>query len=447
MKDSLVWQERFNIGVELLDKEHQRLFSTMNRLLELCENESKSEWACKEGIKYLRNHTKQHFQDEEDYMKSIQYSDYEIHKRLHDDFAQQTLPSLVSELEESNYSMKAVRHFLGVCIGWLTGHTLIEDHAITGKTESKWLNLPPEEELNAIEQTIIQLVHDMFQLNAQVVTEHYSGQDFGKGICCRLLYHSKEGEQWEIILVFEEHVLIETVSEMLSIRLSKVDDMVINATRYIARQFLERIRECFPAIDLYKMDRECLLTYDQLLQLFEKEHPRFSLLFDVDIGYFAFCANSSQAAQSKIGSAINHQNAMKEIERYLKRTNNMKKEKILVVDDSDVVCGSIQKLLENDYSIAIANSGVAAIKSIALDKPDLILLDYEMPICDGKQTLEMIRAEKDMADIPVIFLTGRSDKESVSKVMSLKPSGYLLKTLPPEEIKKNIDSFFKRKGK
>lgn len=447
MKEKLVWQERFNIGVDFLDKEHRKLFSTMSRLLDLCENETKSEWACKEGIKYLRNHTKQHFQDEEEYMQSIHYSEYEIHKRLHDAFAQHTLPSLEKELKASDYSMKSIRHFLGVCIGWMTGHTLIEDHAITGKTESKWLNLPPEEELSAMEQTIIHLIKDMFQLDAQVVSEHYSGQDFGKGICCRLLYHSEQGENWEIILAFEEQVLIETVSEMLSIRLSKVDDLVINATRYIARQFLERIRERFPVIDLYQLDHECLLTYEQLLQVFEKEHPRFSLLFDADIGYFAFCANSAEMTQDQIGYTITHQNAMREIEKYLHKNDNIPKKKILVVDDSDTVRNSIEKLLEDDYSITLASSGVAAIKGIALDKPDLILLDYEMPVCDGKQTLEMIRHENDMADIPVIFLTGKSDKESVSKVMSLKPSGYLLKKLPPEEIKKNIDSFFRKQSR
>lgn len=445
MKDDLVWQERFNIGVDFVDKEHQKLFSTMNRLLELCEQENKSPWACKEGIKYFRSHAERHFQDEELYMRSINYSGYEIHKRLHDDFAQQTLPYLVKELDDSDYSTEAIRHFLGVCIGWMTGHTLIEDHAITGKVQSKWLNLPPEEELDAMEQTITQLIYEMFQLDAKVISEHYSGENFGKGICCRLMYHSQQGENWEILLVFEEQVLIQTVSEMLSTRLSKVDDLVINATRYIARQFLERIRERFPAIDLYKLDQECLLTYEQLTHSFDKNQPRFSLLFDVDIGYFAFCANSSHTSTDTLKHALNHENAMNEIERYLDKNIDNQKKKILMVDDSDVARCSMKQLLHNDYMIIEANSGVSAIKHIALNKPDLILLDYEMPVCDGKQTLEMIRQDKDMADIPVIFLTGRSDKESVRKVMKLNPSGYLLKTLPPDEIKKNVDLFFEQR--
>ena len=58
----------------------------------------------------------------------------------------------------------------------------------------------------------------------------------------------------------------------------------------------------------------------------------------------------------------------------------------------------------------------------------------------------MIRSESEFSDIPVIFLTSKGDKESVMQVMDLKPDGYLLKTMPPEQIKQSIDTFFlKRK--
>lgn len=62
----------------------------------------------------------------------------------------------------------------------------------------------------------------------------------------------------------------------------------------------------------------------------------------------------------------------------------------------------------------------------------------------ARQTLEMIRSDEDIADIPVVFLTGRGDVDSVRNVMSLKPRGYLLKTMPEEDIKKYIDGLFKR---
>ena len=85
-----------------------------------------------------------------------------------------------------------------------------------------------------------------------------------------------------------------------------------------------------------------------------------------------------------------------------------------------------------------------ALGKLLLQKPDLILLDYEMPACSGKQFLEMLRTDVECDDIPVIFLTGRDDAESVKSVLALKPAGYLLKSLPKEKIIGEVDAFFDR---
>lgn len=101
-------------------------------------------------------------------------------------------------------------------------------------------------------------------------------------------------------------------------------------------------------------------------------------------------------------------------------------------------------MLGEDYEVSESSSSITAISNIAVNRPDLILLDYEMPVCDGRQMLEMLRADPASADIPVIFLTGRGDKESIQKVVSLKPEGYLLKNMTDAQIKENIDKFFKK---
>lgn len=142
---------------------------------------------------------------------------------------------------------------------------------------------------------------------------------------------------------------------------------------------------------------------------------------------------------------INVKEMSDEIRAYLDNHDAKKKRKILVVDDSGVMLHSIKGWLGKDYQVTLANSGLSAIKYMILNRPDLILMDYEMPVCDGRQTLEMIRSETEVADIPVIFLTGKGDKESIMKVMALKPEGYLLKSMKPYEIKKYIDDFFEKK--
>ena len=102
----------------------------------------------------------------------------------------------------------------------------------------------------------------------------------------------------------------------------------------------------------------------------------------------------------------------------------------------------IKSLLDKNYRVYMANSGMNAITFLANNKVDLILLDYEMPVISGAKVLEMIRSEVATADIPVMFLTSKNDKESVMQVLSLKPEKYLLKTMPPEEWLSNIDEFF-----
>lgn len=118
---------------------------------------------------------------------------------------------------------------------------------------------------------------------------------------------------------------------------------------------------------------------------------------------------------------------------------------ILVVDDSGESLRAIKGWLSNQYNVSIVNSAANALTFLAQNTPDLILLDYEMPICSGPQLMEMIRAEVKLADIPIIFLTSKDDKESVQKVLSLHPQGYLLKTLPPEKIVNTINEFFQIK--
>ncbi len=108
--------------------------------------------------------------------------------------------------------------------------------------------------------------------------------------------------------------------------------------------------------------------------------------------------------------------------------------KILAVDDNMSTLRSIKSILEKKYNVSLANSGMKAMNMIGKSRPDLILLDYEMPVVDGKQTLEMIRSDEDLKDIPVIFLTGVNDQNHIKAVLALKPDRYLLKPVVPDKI-------------
>ncbi|MDR1688693.1 MAG: response regulator [Clostridiales bacterium] len=144
-------------------------------------------------------------------------------------------------------------------------------------------------------------------------------------------------------------------------------------------------------------------------------------------------------------SPINVIKAVESMDSFIKDYNRQIKKKILVVDDSGEALRKAKSWLEGKYSVSLANSAAMAIKYLALNRPDLVLLDYAMPVVDGKQVLEMIRTEADFADIPVIFLTAKGDASSIISVEGLRPDGYLLKTMKPVHIIRAIDDFFEKK--
>lgn len=115
------------------------------------------------------------------------------------------------------------------------------------------------------------------------------------------------------------------------------------------------------------------------------------------------------------------------------------KKRILAVDDSGILLRSVKSILEKQYDVLVANSGEAAIRQAKKKMPDLILLDYEMPEMDGRETLEIIRNDEDLKEIPVVFLTAIADKAHIAAVLKLHPSGYLLKPIDKQVLIDTIE--------
>ena len=151
------------------------------------------------------------------------------------------------------------------------------------------------------------------------------------------------------------------------------------------------------------------------------------------------------AMQKEFQRPIDVKDVVIAIDEYVQNHGKHTKKKILVVDDSGAMLRNVKGWLEERYQVILANSGAMAIKYLALNRPDLVLLDYEMPVVNGKQVLEMIRSESEFSSIPVMFLTSKNDKESIQQVLALKPEGYILKTTKPEQIIQMIDEFFQKR--
>ncbi len=114
---------------------------------------------------------------------------------------------------------------------------------------------------------------------------------------------------------------------------------------------------------------------------------------------------------------------------------------ILVVDDDSRMLKIIQRHLADKYDVATALNGKIAFKFLENRKTDLILLDYEMPLESGPTVLKRLRENPLTRNIPVIFLTGISDRNRIEKALALKPQGYLLKPIDHIKLLSTISKF------
>jgi len=122
---------------------------------------------------------------------------------------------------------------------------------------------------------------------------------------------------------------------------------------------------------------------------------------------------------------------------------NDHKPKVLLVDDEEAFA-KLTQLTLRDYEIRIENDSRRALSSARDFKPDLILLDVMMPNFDGGDVAAQIRADSDLKNVPIVFLTALvTEKESARRpVMGGYP--FIAKPVTPEKLAENIEKFLRR---
>ncbi len=109
--------------------------------------------------------------------------------------------------------------------------------------------------------------------------------------------------------------------------------------------------------------------------------------------------------------------------------------KILAVDDENDVLLVVKTALETEgYEVVTAGSGPEALEKLAMQQPDLVVLDVMMPGMSGFQVLEKIRANPDSARIPVIMLTGLSDKAKIREALGGGTAYYIIKPFEFQDL-------------
>ena len=112
----------------------------------------------------------------------------------------------------------------------------------------------------------------------------------------------------------------------------------------------------------------------------------------------------------------------------------MIKQNILIVDDEPINLSIVAEILSQKYSIRVATNGRTALDIINKEKPDLILLDIMMPDMDGYEVAYQLKHNKSTSDIPIIFLTAKSDSENIVKGFKEGAVDYISKPFAKEEL-------------
>ena len=116
---------------------------------------------------------------------------------------------------------------------------------------------------------------------------------------------------------------------------------------------------------------------------------------------------------------------------------------ILVVDDDAMNLKMVEMILKRKgYDVKKADSGQAALALLKEESVDLVLLDVEMPVMSGIETLDAIRTEWEPVDLPVMFLTASEDMEQDVENGEYAVQGFVRKPVLAQMLYKSIDALF-----
>jgi DNA-binding response OmpR family regulator len=127
---------------------------------------------------------------------------------------------------------------------------------------------------------------------------------------------------------------------------------------------------------------------------------------------------------------------------------NSGRTRVLVVEDEQDIAGLIKHALEREggFVIDIAGSGDAALKSVAQEVPDLVLLDLNLPVLNGVEVCRIMRGRLETAKIPIIMLTARSTESDRIAGLDIGADDYITKPFSLRELAARVRAVLRRRA-
>lgn len=120
--------------------------------------------------------------------------------------------------------------------------------------------------------------------------------------------------------------------------------------------------------------------------------------------------------------------------------------RIVVVDDDPAIVRAVTAVLEADgYRVEGARDQREALRAVLEDPPALVVLDVNMPGLDGWELCDILRRQSHTRDVPVLFLTGRTDVRDQITAMQVGGSDYVTKPFRPEELRAKVETWVRKR--
>lgn len=115
--------------------------------------------------------------------------------------------------------------------------------------------------------------------------------------------------------------------------------------------------------------------------------------------------------------------------------------KILIVEDVELNTDLLVQLLEDDYDLVTAEDGAQGVAEAESERPDLILMDISMPVMDGYEATRLIKSDPDLADIPIIGLSGHAMSGDIEKALAAGFDDYLTKPIDEDLLFEKLERY------
>jgi DNA-binding response OmpR family regulator len=121
--------------------------------------------------------------------------------------------------------------------------------------------------------------------------------------------------------------------------------------------------------------------------------------------------------------------------------------KVVIVDDDRALRDRLQRVLEDaGYQVAQAPSGLRLLSLLEVDRPDLVLLDVAMSWIDGFELCRALKANANYRQIPVVFISGRSDQADIDSGLACGAADYFVKPLDTLALLERIGTLMQKEA-